>query len=1144
MAGNEWVIKVSADVKEVLDASRKIGQAGKQAGQEFQQGFAANDKLLERLRNQLKELSQGTSSNATSLGALKAKLGELNQTLDKAAIGSKEFVAAQKEIAKTQQEINSALRGFAAGEATISGLRSKMAALNETLDQTVIGSKEFVATQKEIAQTRDKLNATLKGFQGNEKSIEGLNNKLAEYNKALQKAEVGSKEFIAAQKGVAQTQQEINSALKGFDGNEKSIRVLRERLLELNQTLERTAIGSKEFVAAQKQIALTQREVESALGGSVGVMNTFGQALKGAALQAAAFFGLYEAITFVSKAVIELDSAAAAVRTLGVDSKELSTRLLDLSIELGNNVSQADLLKASYDVASSGFSKTAEIVDILKASALGATGGFSELTEVAKAVTAVLNSYGLTAADAEKVVDSFVQTQNDGVITVKQFGDNIGNIAAVAAAAGIPLSELSAAISTATLKGVPVEQTFTGLRQAISSIIKPSDQATAEAERLGISYNLAGLKARGFSGFLADVVEKSKGSADSIAILTGSVEAQAPIQQIVNDGLKAYTLALDNQTTKSGQAAKASEIASETIATGFLQVVNATKNFAATINTALPGASSLFGDLAKVISVGTRLLVAAGPAISKSLSQAFAPLAAFSSLTGFNKLISSSLDWLLKVTASNKEITAEQVKQAQATDQNTQKKKEQANITQNILDIQKEQNRLALIEVDNTIALSAAKDKLSKAQTDSLVSVQQASISLGQALISLEDSRFGIIKSRNDFELKDAQERKASEQELDEIKRRGEEIEAAAMSAKFQGLVAQQGLERDLLALKQQQALTEANSEVRKANAEYKKAELEVTKAINESNKEAEASARANLEIKDIDRQIANENLGILQQIQPIQGRIADATNEEAINRALAAAEAKGLQLAADGTFKAAKGTADQFKSVGDSLKVPLSQQGAFAQLARDVGLRVRDTGRGYYEIGQALGKSTAPAANDIKNFMVTATKATGVAKNEAAGLASNMRNAANSASAFYNSLNRAAGLPPARFTGGPVDAGQTYRVNDGPSGMSLGQEAFLSASGALSLINRPLNSLWTAPSRGTVIPAAVTSRLKDSGVLGGGAGVLRGGSDPAVAHLALAVGNLSQEVAELRRKAWNVSVGVRGDGSGLKLAQTMARMR
>jgi hypothetical protein len=97
---NEWVIKVTADVKGVLDASRQIGQAGKTAGQEFQSGFAANDKLLERLRNQLKELSQGTSSNATTLGSLKAKLGELNQTLDKSAIGSKEFVAAQKDFSE------------------------------------------------------------------------------------------------------------------------------------------------------------------------------------------------------------------------------------------------------------------------------------------------------------------------------------------------------------------------------------------------------------------------------------------------------------------------------------------------------------------------------------------------------------------------------------------------------------------------------------------------------------------------------------------------------------------------------------------------------------------------------------------------------------------------------------------------------------------------------------------------------------------------------------------------------------------------------------------------------------------------------------------------------------------------------------
>jgi TP901 family phage tail tape measure protein len=1023
MAGNEWVVKVTADVKGVLDASRQIGQAGKQAGQEFQQGFAANDKLLERLRGQLKELDKGVGSNVTTLGGLKTRLSELDQTLNKAAI------------------------------------------------------------------------------------------------------------------------------------------------------------GSKEFVAAQRQIAQTQKEVDKALGGGGGIIKGLGQELKGFALQAGAVLSAGSALQFVGKQITELDSAGAAVRTLGVNSSELKNKLFDLSIELDSNVSRVELLKASYDVASSGFTTTAQITDVLRASSLGASGGFAELNDVTKAVTGVINAYGLTTADATGIVDGFVQTQADGVITVREYAEQIGTVASVAAAAGIPISELNAAIATATLKGVPVAQSFTGIRQAISSILKPSEQAKDLAASLGISFDLAGLQARGFGGFLADVQAKGGGAADKLAILLGSVEAQAAVQPLLNDGLKSYNQLLDNQTSSAGAAAKASEVATSTIEGGIKKIQNATSNLATTVGQSLPEVASYLDKLAKLIDLSAKFNKDVAPTVNKAAQVNVAPITSTANavvdLTQKVGLLDKASQSLKLVWASvfsgaagatgnegarrasqefqqrlvetlelNKILNIETAKQVENTGKVNQAKGDTKKIAQDLLDTQKEQNRLGLIEVDNTIALSAAKDKLSKAQGDSLVSVQQASIDLGQALISLEDSRFGIIKSRNDFELKDAQERKASERELDEIKRRGEEIEAAAMSAKFQGLVAQQGLERDLLALKQQQALTEANSEVRKANAEYKKAELEVTKAINENNKEAEASARANLEIKDIDRQIANENLGILQQIQPIQGRIADATNEEAINRALAAAEAKGLQLAADGTFKATKGTADQFKSVGDSLKVPLAQQGAFAQLAKDVGLRVRDTGKGYYEIGQALGKGVGPAANDIKDFMGVASKATAAAKGQAAGLSTNMGNAANAADRFYRSLAAASGLPPARFTGGPVDAGQTYRINDGPSGMSLGQEAFLSASGALSLINRPANSMWTAPSPGTVIPAAITSRLKESGALGGGAGVLRGGSDPAVAHLALAVGNLSQEVAELRRKAWNVSVGVRGDGSGLKLAQTMARMR
>ena len=58
------------------------------------------------------------------------------------------------------------------------------------------------------------------------------------------------------------------------------------------------------------------------------------------------------------------------------------------------------------------------------------------------------------------------------------------------------------------------------------------------------------------------------------------------------------------------------------------------------------------------------------------------------------------------------------------------------------------------------------------------------------------------------------------------------------------------------------------------------------------------------------------------------------------------------------------------------------------------------------------------------------------------------------------------------RATGGPVSGGSTYTVNE------LGKEAFLTASGKLSMINAPAFGSWRAPANGTVIPAHLTKQL------------------------------------------------------------------
>ena len=178
------------------------------------------------------------------------------------------------------------------------------------------------------------------------------------------------------------------------------------------------------------------------------------------------------------------DFATAKVKTLGVEVDALTPKLATLSNELSGQVSQLGLLEASYDVASAGFGETAALIDVLKASQLGATGGFSDLATVTDATTSVLNAYGLESDKAAKIVDGFVQTQNDGKIIVQQYAQQIGRLAPIAAGAGVSIDELNAAISSVTATGVPVESTFAGLRQVIAAIQKPTGEASKAAKKL------------------------------------------------------------------------------------------------------------------------------------------------------------------------------------------------------------------------------------------------------------------------------------------------------------------------------------------------------------------------------------------------------------------------------------------------------------------------------------------------------------------------------------------------------------------------------------------------------------------------------------------------------------------------------------
>ena len=105
--------------------------------------------------------------------------------------------------------------------------------------------------------------------------------------------------------------------------------------------------------------------------------------------------------------------------------------------------------------------------------------------------------------------------------------------------------------------------------------------------------------------------------------------------------------------------------------------------------------------------------------------------------------------------------------------------------------------------------------------------------------------------------------------------------------------------------------------------------------------------------------------------------------------------------------------------------------------------------------------------ATEFGGAMANATGEISAGANQATILADELDRAATNAAKI-----KVSGAGAAKFAGGPVSGGSTYTVNE------LGKEAFLSASGRLSMINAPAFGQWKAPGAGTVIPAHLTKQL------------------------------------------------------------------
>lgn len=291
------------------------------------------------------------------------------------------------------------------------------------------------------------------------------------------------------------------------------------------------ALGGGSEVARQKLGAM---KLELAAAG--GAAYTIGRALGSAAKDASAFETAMAEVGTLVQDTSGMTAQAQAVRTL---AREYG----------GDAPGQA---RALYQIISAGAKEGAEATAILDQANKLAVGGVTSITVAADGLTSVLNAYGREAGTAQEVSDALFVAMKGGKTTVGELSGAIGQVAPIAAQAGVGLDQLLAATAALTKGGTSTGESMTQLRGIVSAIIKPSGEAQEMASALGLAFDAQALKAKGLAGFLEEVRAKTGGNTEVMAKLFGGVEALGGVLALTGSQAGSFRDVLQAMQTRAG----------------------------------------------------------------------------------------------------------------------------------------------------------------------------------------------------------------------------------------------------------------------------------------------------------------------------------------------------------------------------------------------------------------------------------------------------------------------------------------------------------------------------------------------------------------------------------------------------------------
>jgi TP901 family phage tail tape measure protein len=351
--------------------------------------------------------------------------------------------------------------------------------------------------------------------------------------------------------------------LNGQEGTE-AYNKLEKEIAEAEKNLSKLNAAASKTPSAEK--------VTRGIGERLAV---FGLAVQGVDQMTAA-------LNRFTQPMVELDKQMRNVGTLGVKNfqelgaevSNLSTKLPFQAGEIGNALYQG--ISAGTIKVKDGIVDTAEAMKFIETAGQVAVAGLSDTTSAVNGLTSVLNAYGMSTEEVDKVADTFFAGIKLGKTSFEEMNAGLAQFVPTAAALDVGFDEATAAIASMTAQGTPTAQATTQINAALLSVLRGSADMVKGLKASGMSLEELKEKLKlpveqggGMINVLRDIKVASEKSGVALIKMTGTAEGLKIIETLAGTQEK-YNASLQQfQNVQNeidfGAAAKAYEVAAEGI---------------------------------------------------------------------------------------------------------------------------------------------------------------------------------------------------------------------------------------------------------------------------------------------------------------------------------------------------------------------------------------------------------------------------------------------------------------------------------------------------------------------------------------------------------------------------------------------------